>query len=552
MFNRSILVLFAICTLGVFASCAQAEETRGTGWEVTSTTYPTDLPPGGTGAIEVNVYNIGARASQGPVTVTDTLPPGIVATKAGDIQEGNAESIGDLWECSGSQVVTCINNPSQFSSLPRAIGYQSFAESVEHIGIEVKVETSNPETLMNRVTVAGGGAAAPASTSAPITVSSSPASSFGFQDSDAWFSNADGTVDTQAGSHPYEFTYSFDLNTEIAEESLRPVNGQPRDLAFNLPPGIVGNPTAIPQCTRQQYDLEECAPSTQIGLDIAEVLTGQPFSSRLVFPVYNLVPPPGIPAQFAFTIFGAQTFLDAGVRSGGDYGITEHVNDLVHKNIKGNRITIWGEPSDPSHNEDRFGKFKYGECSNGCSSTAPRIPLLTVPTSCTGPQQFTESLDAWETTGFGESSFESHEASDTPTGFTGCDFLGFNPSISVAPDTSSSDTPAGLTVDVHVPQEGLSTLGLWRRRTSRIRRWCCRTASRSTRGRPRAWRPARKATFPAETISRSRAKTAKKNASPARRIVRTRRKSARCRSRRRYSKKTWKATPTCCSPIPRT
>jgi hypothetical protein len=34
--------------------------------------------------------------------------------------------------------------------------------------------------------------------------------------------------------------------------------------------------------------------------------------------------------------------------------------------------------------------------------------------------------------------------------------LGFGPSISVAPDTSFADTPAGLTVEVKVPQDGLS------------------------------------------------------------------------------------------------
>jgi hypothetical protein len=53
-------------------------------------------------------------------------------------------------------------------------------------------------------------------------------------------------------------------------------------------------------------------------------------------------------------------------------------------------------------------------------------------------------------------SFVSHDATGTPVGFTGCDHLGFGPSISVAPDTSFADTPAGLTVELKVPQDGLA------------------------------------------------------------------------------------------------
>ena len=127
----------------------------------------------------------------------------------------------------------------------------------------------------------------------------------------------------------------------------------------------------------------------------------------------------------------------------------------------GNSITFWGEPSDQSHNEDRSTRRGEGTsyCKLGCPSSAPRIPLLTLPTACEGPQTFSETLSTWETAGFGELSYKTRDESGTETGFTGCDHLGFNPSISAAPDTSAADTPAGLTVDVRVPQEGLTTTG---------------------------------------------------------------------------------------------
>ena len=340
--------LLAVCSLAVFSAAAQAEETPAPGWEVTSTTFPTDIPPGGTGNIELNVYNTGAEGSSGTFTVTDTLPPGVVATNAGDYQTEYDGSIGEdlLLNCSGTgtAVVTCINNPVRLPSVPLPGSYDD--GTILHIGIAIKAETSLPGTVLNHVTVSGGGALAPASTSAPITISSTPASDFGFQGSDGWFSNINGTTDTQAGSHPYGLSFTLSLNTRFRpndnQPNLEPVGGEARDLAVNLPPGLIGNPTAVPECTRQQFDNETCSTSTQVGVDIPSLLGGTIFPSHLAFAVYNLVPPPGLPAQFGFTIFGISTFIDAGVRSGSNYGITAHINDLTQKLIMDNSITLWG------------------------------------------------------------------------------------------------------------------------------------------------------------------------------------------------------------------
>jgi hypothetical protein len=231
----------------------------------------------------------------------------------------------------------------------------------------------------------------------------------------------------------------------------------------NLPPGFIGNPTAVPQCTRQQFEEEACPPSTDIGTVITNFRNeGLLVPVHTGAPVFNLVPPPGLPAQFGLALFRIDTFLDFGVRSGGDYGITVHVNNIDQELLMGSRLILWGEPSDPSHNEDRFSKIDEGTpngCQVGCPSSAPRVPFLTLPTACEGPQEFTASSNTWETAGFGEASFKSHNGDGEQTGFTGCGHLGFGPKISVAPDTSKSDTPAGLTVDVRVPQEGLVTSG---------------------------------------------------------------------------------------------
>jgi hypothetical protein len=61
-------------------------------------------------------------------------------------------------------------------------------------------------------------------------------------------------------------------------------------------------------------------------------------------------------------------------------------------------------------------------------------------------------------------SFLSHDNSGSPVGIEGCARLDFSPSITVQPDTAVSDSPSGLHVDLHIPQDddvnGLATANL--------------------------------------------------------------------------------------------
>jgi uncharacterized repeat protein (TIGR01451 family) len=462
---RSSLVAFVALVILAFSAAAAHAETSAPGWDVTSTTYPSNLAPsGGTGFLEVDVYNSGKSPSSGPVVVTDVLPPGVVATQAADLQSGSGSGLGEegLWQCSTGHVVVCENTANLPTlPIPQLPGgaHEHGTGQILHIGIAVTVETAEPGVLVNSVTVSGGGALATASSSSSITVSAIAASAFGFQGSDGWLSNPDGTSDTQAGSHPYEFVYSLDLNThpKPGGTELTTAGGQARNLTVKLPPGFVGNPTAVPQCTRQQLEEEACPPSSQVGTDIAGAKTGEQDPFRVGLGVYNMVPPPGLPAQFGLVLFGVFVYLDPEVRSGSDYGLTVHANNLPEEHIMANRIILWGEPADPSHDGDRVSAVV---CPAGCASSAPRVPFLTLPTACGGPQQVTASADTWEPPSVSaETSFTSHDSNGVPTGVTGCDHLGFAPTITASPDTSETDTPAGLTVDVHVPQEGLVTTG---------------------------------------------------------------------------------------------
>jgi hypothetical protein len=429
------------------------------GWEIFTRVAPTNLPPTGKGEIYLYVYNTGAGEGEAP-TIVDTLPAGVSATGATlylNPDLGQVGAQGEVGPCQvASGVVTCT---------AEAVPPGAMLE----VAIAVNVAGVVPGTeAVNRASAVGGGAVSPASQSKVVKFSAS-LPGFGFAGVDTWATNADGTPDTQAGSHPYELTVTYAMNSraENGFGSFREytIGGETRDLVVNLPPGIVGDPTAVPRCTRRQFDGETsfaeepgCAPSTQVGIDVSRV-QGFPISFR----VFNMVPPPGVAAQFAFNYEGTAVFLDAGVRTGGptpgsqDYGISEHVDNVPQREIVFNSTTIWGVPGEENHDAQRKGN----------PSGAGLTPFLTLPTSCEGPQEVSfEAQNTWESEDTNaNASFVTHDNTGAPLGFTGCDHLGFAPAISVAPDTGHADTPAGLSVNVEVPQaaagdaaaEGLST-----------------------------------------------------------------------------------------------
>ncbi len=479
---RRLLTFVALTASGLACASAPAfAEANRAGWELDAYTTPTHLRPGGHGILIVRPINIGAAESEGVVTITDTLPPGVTATRAGGYGD-NANTLGPeereaitepgVWSCSGNgpgegvagaTVVSCVNGElmsglTAGGGLPTGPGF-NYKFTPEHADPELAIDVQAPAaegTIAepNRVTIAGGGALGSASTHDPITVSSTPAP-FGFANVDAWFSNADGTVDTQAGSHPYEATFTVDMNRAYVENALPengPGGGEQRDLTFNVPPGFIGDPNAAPMCTRRQFDegghgKEGCPVASQVGVIAVEAPGETFFSAGGLYeaaPVYNIVPPAGEPAEFGFQLVGVNTLLGTEVRSGSNYALKTQVNDIAQKDVLGSILTLWGEPGNPTHAANHVG----GGADIG------EKPFLTLPTSCEGPQEYSVSANEWADASVeAHASFLSHNAQDEPEGFTGCGNLNFAPSIVTAPDTSNADTPAGLTVEVK-PQLG--------------------------------------------------------------------------------------------------
>jgi hypothetical protein len=475
--NAGTVALLAACALAGASAPAQAAPVAAApGWEVNPIAYPSNLPPGGQGYLLLEIYNVGKANSSGTVTVTDTLPAGVTATEAAYESEPfvNSELEGGLgsgkqWNCSlgGGSDVTCTNNQSHLSSIP--------AGEMEFLAIAVDVSPTASGSAENKVTIAGGGALTAATASSTLSFGAPDAATFGFQRVDAWFSNANGTLDTQAGSHPYTLTVSLSLNNT----GILPA-GEWRNIGVDLPRGLIGNPTAMPRCTAAQLDAQLCPIDSQVGVDRVSLgglsafyyeegerpsieEFGQDFATAAQLPVYNMVPPPGVPAQLGFSLVGLGTRINSKVRSGSDYGITEVASNILQTQIVFDTITVWGVPGDSSHDYQREGRTGEEEGTQiGGGSHIAETPFLTLPTACEGPQTFRAFSEPWAHAGLqgppSEVSFLSHENSGLAAGITGCDQLGFAPTISVAPDTSDAETPAGLTVELKTPQEGLTAV----------------------------------------------------------------------------------------------
>jgi hypothetical protein len=442
------------------------------------------------------------------VTIVDTLPPGLAVVKVKFIlrYNGKKEDFGEKVEVGGEEVEVCEQDvpadpetestvvectlpgaefPGSEELLPGVEEIPSLIRPGEELLLEIQVEPTaaihEGDALRNKATVECNGFPTEATVASNrASASEAPA---GFAQFEAALLGADGQPIGQAGSHPEKYITSYAVNDRhklpgAAGPDFVPAGGDMKDVRVALPPGLAGNPTATPRCTLAQFNTLEpfqpfpaelaisglqrnqCPIGSAVGyvtVRLAELPTAAPL------PIYNLVPPPGEPAQLGFHLVGAPILIDTAVRNGADYGVDAFLRNVNEsKQILSAAITLWGEPGDPSHDSIR------GECLNSetgaypidaiaaatghdCPAGVSEKPFLRLPTDCAAPLPTTFELESW--LGTRQTAFSQAPAP------LGCAALRFEPSLRARPSTDVADSPSGLDVDLHLPQAEPAGLG---------------------------------------------------------------------------------------------
>ncbi len=269
------------------------------------------------------------------------------------------------------------------------------------------------------------------------------------------------TSSGQAAAHA-DLTVSFDFAHESSAHELNgPTYNDGRTTVVELPPGFIGNNTAVPTCTfallsgdvaLESRGNPECPPASQVGTISFVVHTNQPEAEEVTLPLYNMeVTSFGVAVQLGFNYQGAVVqALTVSVRPG-DSGVTVTSANIERlgefRNVS---VTTWGLPASHVHDAERgqecYANFRPVCGGGGQSANIPVKPFLSNPTSCE-PHIARMEADSWE-----EPESWSHAETEVTPASTECERVPFNPSVEVAPTTRSAESPSGLNISLVVPQ----------------------------------------------------------------------------------------------------
>ncbi len=504
-----LLVVLTVAAIAVLAGAPAA--LAGPWWRLESRAAPTHLKPGEKGLVLIGADDLGDAGIDGqssPIRITDTLPEGLSVASASELAPRRSsrrpgeslEAEQATWTCTlTGRTVTCATT----MAIP----------AYERLNLTIPVQVDLPSgtltTLQNQVSISGGEVAQENSSSGGGNSAPAPGASleralhvnpaptlFGIEEDgyEIFPEEEGGTLDTQAGSHPFQLTSTLALNqtvearSEEGKEELRPSSpALARNLQFYLPPGLLGDVGAAEKCSETDFkalepgDTNHCPAGSAIGVVAATVTEPNIVKHlTLVVPLFNLEPAPGEPARFGFEAEQVPVILDTSLRSSGDYGVNVGVTNTTQAaQVLGAQVTFWGDPDDPRHDNSRGwaclldGDYKKSETET-CQPPDPRneVALLTLPTACSGQIASELAGESWPLRSSEEpppgqvytlnDEFVFQNALEQPLAqLEQCPGLPFNPEISAQPQearegngqaTHQASTPTGMQVEVTLPQ----------------------------------------------------------------------------------------------------
>jgi hypothetical protein len=265
---------------------------------------------------------------------------------------------------------------------------------------------------------------------------------------------------TQAGGHvPYGIT-AFKIATEGSFPAEVPAEGKIlTHIRTDVAPGLSTNPTAVPQCTQEEFGDTEISPGsglypppgpkcagsiigTNRAVIVVEPAKGVFLDVPLEGKAYNLVQPNGLSSDFGVALELPKLLTEG------------HTGFFAHTFIEGN--VEWGKEAKGTNAGDYHDYFEI--------KVSPKLPLIssilifegnnssegkpgdfiTNATSCPGNNTTTLHLTEDEST-------TVTKPYTTLVGLTGCNLVPFEPGFALAPETVLPDQPDGITAEATVP-----------------------------------------------------------------------------------------------------
>jgi hypothetical protein len=265
---------------------------------------------------------------------------------------------------------------------------------------------------------------------------------------------------TTANDHP-EFTTNLVLNHQGSGSEIAEGAQTAQSISVSLPPGLIGNPNAVPKCKMgEMVAFANCPPASQVGLTQVRVAGFGAFTA----PVFNVEPPhPNQEvARLGFLAGVYPAFIDVQVRTSSDYGVTATVRDTSGISaLLEAKTVLWGSPADASHDEQRLTTLEAFPCNAqsepgiACkqpehrrSSPIPpsdRKAFMNNPSACqAGEVRF--SATSYQLPG------QVFTASDPLPPITDCVGLPFAPTFEAEPTRPAAGAPTGIHAVLRLPQ----------------------------------------------------------------------------------------------------
>ena len=280
------------------------------------------------------------------------------------------------------------------------------------------------------------------------------------------------TSNSDAGAHPDLHTH-FKLGADGAPEVAK-------NISFDAPRGLFGNPRVLTQCTALDFSLQQCPPNAQVGLIVIHAdYEGDPNHLMGLAPIFTLEAGSGEAARFAFYVptLNIPIAIPVTVRSATDYGLRFTVSGITQSvPLSEADLTFWGFPAaskeEPgSHDSERFAKGKPGTPA-GCSgeqfetfgticilfynferevyspveASVPNRPFTGNPSVCGQSMATQLDIETYQRPG------ELVHADASYPETINCNRQVFQPVAQAQLTTSEADAPSGLNMQFTIPQ----------------------------------------------------------------------------------------------------